>query len=76
MFVNSPLVALLEHLPIATIIAVIIAIVGAIEVVAGRYTWAQYQDDMKVLIGLLAVGRGAAAVGKRVVPPVTGERIR
>jgi type IV secretory pathway VirB2 component (pilin) len=58
-------------LPVATIIAVILAIVGGVTVVTGSYTWAAYLDDMKVLIGLLAVGRGAASVSKRLptLPP-------
>lgn len=67
MTLNSGLIALLEAAPVATILAVILAVTGAVVVVTGHYTFPQYLDDMKTLVGLLAVGRGAAAVGKRVV---------
>jgi type IV secretory pathway VirB2 component (pilin) len=73
---NAALVKLLDGLPVATIIAVILAVVGAVNVLAGHYTWASYLDDMKVLIGLLAVGRGAASIGKRVAVPVNTDVVR
>lgn len=58
--------ALLESAPVATLLAIILAITGAVVVVTGHYTFPQYLDDMKTLVGLLAVGRGAAAIGKRI----------
>lgn len=64
---TTGLTALLEAAPVATILAVVLAITGAVVVITGHYTFPQYLDDMKTLVGLLAVGRGAAAVGKAVV---------
>lgn len=71
---NAALVRLLDGLPVATIIAVILAVAGAVATITGSYSFPAYLDDMKTLIGLLAVGRGAAALTKRVTPAVATTR--
>lgn len=51
---------------VATILAVIVAVAGAVVAAVGHLTFAQYLDAMKWLIGLLAVGRGVGVAGKHV----------
>jgi|tagenome__1003787_1003787.scaffolds.fasta_scaffold17478381_2 ABC-type transporter Mla maintaining outer membrane lipid asymmetry permease subunit MlaE len=54
--------ALLDVLPVVTIIAVIITIAGALVTIINpaALSFEEYLDAMKWLLGLLAVGRGVA----------------
>lgn len=56
--------------PIVTIIAVIIALAGAIVVIVNPETlsFKEYLDQMKYLLGFVAVGRGLAAIGSNGLP--------
>lgn len=51
----------LEHLPVATLLALIFAIVGGVVVVTDELPFREYLESMAVMVGLLGVGRGIAA---------------
>lgn len=48
-------------LPIATIIAIILLVVGGVEVVQDDLSFKEYMESAAVLVGLLGIGRGFAA---------------
>lgn len=58
--------AALEVMPVVTIIAVILALAGAVVVIVNpaSLSFEEYLDAMKWLLGFLAVGRGIATLGK------------
>lgn len=51
----------LDRLPVATLLAVIFAIVGGIAVVGDDLPFREYLESMAVMVGLLGIGRGVAA---------------
>lgn len=51
---------------VATILTLVLVVVGAVTVITNPQTlsFADYLDQMKVLVGGLAIGRGIMAAGK------------
>lgn len=51
----------LETVPVATVLAIIFALVGGVSVVTDDLSFKEYLEAMAVMVGLLGVGRGLAA---------------
>lgn len=61
----------LEIFNVVTLVALILATVGALVVISGsdaHYHFPQYMDDMKWLLGALGIGRGIASLGRITAP--------
>lgn len=59
---------ILDKLPVATLIVVVLAIVGGVDIVVdGKLSpdFREYAEKIGVAAGLLGIGRGVAAAGKR-----------
>lgn len=54
---------LISRIHVATILILMLALVGAISVLAGSLDWQSYFKDMTTGGGLLAIGRGLVTVG-------------
>lgn len=58
MILNS----ILTRIHVATILILVLAIVGAILVIMGNLGWDQYFKDITTGGGLLAIGRGISSI--------------